>query len=75
VRCRVADHGEFRPVCAAQEAPASAQVVDAGLVALQAGRIDGGFGALVDQAAAFSTGENSSEKRLESPLFSSRPSA
>ena len=75
MRAVVADHGQLRPVLAASEAPAAAQVVDAGLVGLQACGIDGGLWMVVNQAATLGSGESSSKERLESPPFSRRFSA
>jgi len=75
VRCGMADYGELRPVLAAFEPSAAAQVVKAALVCLQACGVNGSFGPLIDQAPASSSGESSRKERQESPFFSRRFSA
>jgi hypothetical protein len=75
VRGAVADDGQLRPVPAALEPSAAGQVVEAGLVGLQARGVYSGLGALLDQAAKGGSAENGSKKRPESPPFSKRCSA
>jgi len=75
VRGAVADHSQLRPILAAFELSAPGQVVEAGLAGLQPSGVDGGFGPLLDQAAASGSGESSRKERLESPPFSRRASA
>ena len=75
VRGVVADHGELRPVLAASQAPAAAQVVDAGLMGFQPCGVDGGLGAVLDQAAAAGGSKDGAQEGIESPLFSRRFSA
>lgn len=73
---RMATYSQLRPAAPA-EGPVTlpVDVVQAGMSALQAGRVERPFGTLIDQAEGVGPLENASEQRLKSPFFSSRFSA
>ena len=72
VRGGVADYGELGPPAAPKRPVAVAvHVVGAGVSGLQARGVDGPFGTLVDQSQLPCALETSSDKRPESPFFSS----
>jgi hypothetical protein len=72
VRGIVADYRQLGPGSAAFKTPTAAQVIQAGLVRLEARGVDRGFRACPDQAEGLRSGKNSGQERLESPFFSSR---
>jgi len=69
----VADHSQLGPLPAPKRPVAVAiNVIGAGMAGLQTRRVDGSFGAFIDQSELSGSLETSSDKRLESPFFSSR---
>ena len=72
VRGGVADYRELGPLLAPKRHVAAAiHVIGAGMAGLQARGVNGPFGALINQSELFCSAKTSSDKRLESPLFSS----
>ena len=73
---RVTDDGELRPTSATKWLISSpVDVIGTGMAAFETRGVDGGFGALVDQAERASASEDSGQERLKSPFFSRRCSA
>ncbi len=70
---RLAQNGQFREAEAGMALLAAAlDVIAADVVALKAGRVDGAFRLVADQAANVSMSENRTLESVKSPFFSSR---
>ena len=72
VRTMMRHQGHLRVKPVPFHAAGARQKVTADMMALEAGRIDGGFGSLFDQAALLGSTENGCKKSLKSPFFRSR---
>lgn len=77
IRVRVAHHRQLRPERTSKPLGIGplVEVVEARVPNLEAGRVNGSRGTIVDQAALAGGGEYSSEQSTESPFFSRRFSA
>ena len=71
----VADNREFGPRAGAVLLAGPPKEVVGGVTALQAGGINGGLGALADQAALLGADGGLEEEQDELPFFDSRPAA
>lgn len=73
VRLRMADDCQFGPATVATTGIAAAVVeVNANVVGLQAGGVDGPFGLVLDQAALNRPLKDDAQEPVESPFFTSR---
>jgi hypothetical protein len=71
----VAGDSELYPGLGAEPLAGPLEEVARGVVALQAGGIDGGLGLLLDQAALLGADGGLEEEQDELPFFRSRPAA